>query len=175
MLRCQQHFGREYKYSLKIQKWFGVPKVIVRIKGEPFNPLLTDDDDEEILPSDVLKGLMNFEHAETVYAYRNGCNKISTYASKERKHIKIPGGSITIAALLAVLCAAMHAMLPAELQAAVLQDVAEPLLKTLMGLIVAITDPYVFISVVDGICLMEDVDGFCCFYSKCILGYVNAG
>ena len=160
MLRCQQHFGSEYKYSLKIQKWFGVPKVIIRIKGEPFDPFYTDDEDEEILSADILKGLMNYEHAETVYAYRNGCNEISTYARKEWKPVKIPGGSITIAALLAVVCAAIHAMLPAGWQTAILQDAVEPLLKTLMGLIVAVTGPFVFLSIVNGICLMEDVATF---------------
>lgn len=160
LLRCRQHFGRAHTYSLKIQKWFGVPKVIIRIKGEPFDPLYTDDDDEEILSSEILKGLMSYEHAETVYTYRNGCNEISTYVRKERKPIKIPGGAITIAALLAVLCAAIHAALPAAWQAAVMEDAAEPLLKTLMGLIVAVTGPFVFISIVDGICLMEDVATF---------------
>ena len=160
MLRCQQHFGSEHKYSLKIQKWFGVPKVIIRIKGEPFDPFYTDDEDEEILSADILKGLMSYEHAETVYAYRNGCNEISTYARKEWKPVKIPGGSITIAALLAVVCAAIHAMLPAGWQTAILQDAVEPLLKTLMGLIVAVTGPFVFLSIVNGICLMEDVATF---------------
>ncbi|MBR1694422.1 MAG: cation:dicarboxylase symporter family transporter, partial [Selenomonas sp.] len=113
-----------------------------------------------ILSSDILKGLMNYERAETVYAYRNGCNEISTYARKEWKPIKIPGGAITIAALLAMVCAAIHAMLPVDWQTTILQDVADPLLKTLMGLIVAITGPFVFISIVDGICLMEDVATF---------------
>ena len=160
LLRCQEHFGMEHKYDLKIQKWFGVPKVIIRIKGAPFDPFITDDDDKTVLPSYILKGLMNFEHAKTVYTYQEGCNEISTYANKERKPIKIPGGAITIAALLAVMCAAINTMLPAEWQTAILQDVADPLLKTLMGLIIAMTGPYVFISIVYGICLMDDVSTF---------------
>jgi len=161
LLRCQQHFGREYSYSLKIQKWFGVPKVIIRIKGEAYNPLSDEDfDDDEILSANILKGLMNYEQAETVYTYQNGYNEISTYARKAGKPLKIPGGSITIAALLAVVCAGVHALLPAGLQGVVLHDVAEPLLKTLMGLIVAVTGPFVFISIVNGICLMEDVTTF---------------
>ncbi|MBQ1808784.1 MAG: hypothetical protein IIZ87_04575, partial [Selenomonas sp.] len=29
LLRCQQHFSQDYQYTFQIQKWFGVPKVIV--------------------------------------------------------------------------------------------------------------------------------------------------
>lgn len=162
LLRCQQHFGQNYHYTLQIQKWFGVPKVIIRIKGEAYNPLSDGDidDDDDILPAQVLKGLMNYEQAETIYTYRNGYNEISTYAGKAWKPIKIPGGSITISALLAVVCAGAADLLPTELQEAVIHNVAEPLLKTLMGLIVAVTGPFVFISIVNGICLMEDVATF---------------
>ena len=163
LLRCQQHFGKDYKFNFKIKKWFGVPKIIIQIKGEAFNPLsedYVDDDDDDVLPTDVLKELMNFDQAKTVYVYRNGCNEISTYAKKAEKHIKIPGGSITIAAVLAVICAGINMLLPGEIQNVVLHDFAEPLLKTLMGLIVAVTGPFVFISIVDSICLMEDVATF---------------
>lgn len=162
LLRCQQHFGQDYQYSLQIQKWFGVPKVIIRIKGEAYNPLSDDDfdDDDDILPAPILKELMNYEQAKTVYTYRNGYNEISTYARKAWKPIKIPGGSITISALLAVVCAGANSMLPTELQGAVIHEAAEPLLKMLMGLIVAVTGPFVFISIVNGICLMEDVATF---------------
>ena len=87
LLRCQQHFGQNYHYTLQIQKWFGVPKVIIRIKGEAYNPLSDGDidDDDDILPAQVLKGLMNYEQAETIYTYRNGYNEISTYAGKAWK------------------------------------------------------------------------------------------
>ena len=94
LLRCQQHFGQDYQYSLRIQRWFGVPKVIIRIKGEAYNPLSDVDPDDDILPAQILKGLMNYEQAKTVYTYRNGYNEISTYARKAWKPIKIPGGRL---------------------------------------------------------------------------------
>ena len=53
LLRCQQHFGQNYHYTLQIQKWFGVPKVIIRIKGEAYNPLSDGDIDDDKLESDI--------------------------------------------------------------------------------------------------------------------------
>ena len=159
LLRFQQHFGKEHGIHVKSQKWFGVPKVIIRLKGAPFDPFQADeyDDDDDILSVDVMNSLFRYDHAKTVYAYKNGYNEVSTYATKAQKTVKIPGGIITKAILLAIICAAITGFLPPYWQTVATKDIADPLLKSLMGLIVALTGPFVFVSVVSGICIMDDV------------------
>ena len=158
LLCYQKEFGEEHEFSLLKRRWLGVPKILIRLEGKPFDPLKAED--KAALPRHVIQNLMNYEKAETIYSYQNGCNEISIFATKERKHLKIPGGNTTIAILLAVLCAFLNGLLPADAQEAVLHGLADPLLKTLMGLIAALTGPYVFISVAAGICAMEDISVF---------------
>lgn len=157
LLRFQQHFGKEHKVIIKTRKWFGIPKVVIRLQGAPFNPLDTNDDNDEMLTADIMQSLLKYEHARTVYAYKNGYNEISTYATKEQKAVKIPGGNITKSILAAVVLAALSSLLPADWQNVATNDIAAPLLEALMGMIVALTGPFVFISVVSGICIMDDV------------------
>ena len=158
MLCYQKEFGEEYEFSITKRRWLGVPKVVIRLQGKPFDPLKAED--KAALPRHVIQNLMNYEKAETIYSYQHGCNEISILATKERKHLKIPGGTITVTILLAVLCALLIGQLPEDTQATVLRGVADPMLENLMGLITAITGPFVFISVAAGICAMEDISVF---------------
>ena len=141
-----------------MRKWFGTPKVLIKIRGAAFNPLETHEDyDDEIMMSTVMQNLLQYESAGTTYAYQNGCNEIRVFSTKERKPIKIPGGNITIAILLAFAAAFVVGQLPQNVQDFIVQDLSVPLLKTLMGLIVAVTIPTIFVSVVSSICIMEDI------------------
>ena len=104
-----------------------------------------------------MQNLLQYESAGTSYAYQNGCNEIRIFSTKERKPIKIPGGSITIAILLAFATSFLVGQLPQNVQDFIVKDLSIPLLKTLMGLIVAVTIPMIFVSVVSSICIMEDI------------------
>lgn len=158
LLRCNEHFGAEKNFDLKMSKWLGAPKVLIRIRGEAFNPLETPEDyDDEIMTATVMQNLLNYETAETTYRYLNGYNEIHVFSTKERKPIKIPGGNITIAILLAFAAAFIVGQLPQFVQDFIVQDLTAPILKTMMGLIFAVTIPMIFISVVSSICIMEDI------------------
>ena len=153
LVRCSDHFGEEKNFELKMNKWFGAPKVLIRIRGEAFNPLETPEDyDDEFMTSTVMKKLLKYESAGTTYTYSNGYNEIRMFSTKERKPIKIPGGNITIAILLAFAAAFLVGNLPQNIQDFIVQDLSVPLLKTLMALIVGVTVPTIFISVVASIC-----------------------
>ena len=158
LLRCSEHFGEEKDFEIKTRKWFGTPKVLIRIRGKEFNPLETPENyDDEIMTATVMKNLLQYESAGTTYRYQNGYNEIRIFSTKERKPIKIPGGNITIAILLAFAASFVVEKFPQTVQTFLVDDLAVPLLNMLMGLIIAVTIPTVFISVVASICIMDDI------------------
>ena len=157
LLRWQEYFGAEQEIQIQTQKWFGTPKVLVRLKGNPFNPLEKSDNELAILSAEIMQNLLIQEGAQTTYSYRNGYNEISTVSTKERKPIKLPGGSITVAILIAIAASFIVEYFPQSFQEFLVYGLTVPLLDTLMKLIVAVTIPTVFISVVASICVMENV------------------
>lgn len=157
LLRWQENFGVEHEFQVQMRKWFGTPKVSIRLKGALFNPLTMPEDDLAILSAEVMQNLLIHEGARTTYSYENGVNELSTVSTKERKPIKLPGGSITVSILIAIAASFVVKNFPQNIQAFLVDDLAVPLLNVLMGLIVAITIPTVFISVVASICVMENV------------------
>ena len=158
LLRCQENFGAEKSFELKTRKLFGAPKVLIRIRGKAYNPLETPEDyDDEVITAKVMQNLLNYETAGTSYRYQNGCNEISIFSTKERKPLKIPGGNITVAILLAFAASFAVGQLPQFVQDFIVQKLTVPLLKTLMGLIVAVTIPTIFVSVMSSICIMDDI------------------
>ncbi len=157
-LRCQKFFGVEHEFSVQKRKWFWTPRVLIRIKGKVYNPLETaEKDDMAILSAEIMKNLLFYERAEASYRYKNGYNEIIISSKQEIKKIKVPGGSITAAILLAFAAAFIVEQLPQNLKLFILDGLAIPLLNTLMQLIVAVTIPTIFFSVVSAICVMDDV------------------
>ena len=57
LLRYQEHFGEAHDFKLYTKKFFSAPKIVIRVKGEPFNPLQTSDDDDTIFRTGVHKRL----------------------------------------------------------------------------------------------------------------------
>ena len=113
LLRFQEHFGNDYEFKITMIRWFTPAKVKIRIKGKPFNPLEeTESDEEPIFSPEIMQSLMHYENAGTAYRYENGYNEITAFSTKEQKAVKIPGGSITVAILLAITCAFSVKFLP---------------------------------------------------------------
>ena len=154
LLRFQEKFGETQEFTIKTRQCFGTPKVIIRLKGKPFNPLETED---EIFSAETMRNLLNYETAGTSYSYGNGHNEIVIFSKKEKVPIKIPGGSITIAILLAIVCSFIFIYLPSSFQNFIIQNVTTPILNTLMKLIVGVTIPIIFISVVSSICIVDNI------------------
>ena len=155
LLRCQSNFGIEHEFKISMRKWFSAPKVTINISGEPFNPLKEDD---SIIPAAVMRNLLNYEGTGTVYRYENGVNEITAFTRRERKPVKIPGGNVTLAILLAIATAIpARIFLPPEVQKFLLESLAEPIFQAIMNLIMAVNLPLIFISIVSSVCAMEDI------------------
>lgn len=99
LLRFQEKFGEDQEFKFVTRKWFSTPKILIKIKGLPYNPI--DDNDEQIFSENIMKNLLNYDQASLTYRYENGFNEITATTSKEIKKLKIFGGSNTISILLA--------------------------------------------------------------------------
>ena len=156
LLSWQERFGEEHEFKIYMRKWFSAPKVVIRLADEPFNPLKNDiADDESIFSNDVMNNLLHYDEAKTIYRYENGYNELISFSTKERKPIKIPGGSIMISILLAVICSFMFGFLSQEIQNILINEIVSPLLSSLMNLIITITVFMMFFSIVSSICAIE--------------------
>lgn len=147
----------EKEFQLYKKKWFSTPKIIIRIKGEPFYPLHNEQEDDTILSNEVMQRLLRYDEAKTTYRYENGYNELISYSTRERKLPKIPGGSITIAIVLAIISSLIVGYLPPEIQTIFAEEIVTPTLSTLLSLIVTVTVFMIFFSIVSGICAIEDV------------------
>ncbi|MBR4642125.1 MAG: hypothetical protein IKO74_05305 [Selenomonadaceae bacterium] len=64
LLRCSEHFGAEKDFEFKMSKWLGVPKLLIQIRGEAFNPLETPENyDDEVITATVMQNLLHYESA----------------------------------------------------------------------------------------------------------------
>lgn len=157
LIRWQEHFGTAHEFKIYKKRWFSVPKIIIRVKGEPFYPLQNDnEDDDTILSNEVMRRLLNLDEVKTTYRYENGYNELISFSTKEHKPLKIPGGSITIAMFVAIIFSFIVGFFPQDVQNILVEKVTSPSLSTLLHLIITVTVFMIFITVVSSICAIED-------------------
>lgn len=156
LLRWQEHFGEQKNFQVQKHKRFGAPSISIKISGDGFNPLKTSTNELAIFSEEVMKSLLAYDRAQVNYLYHNTCNELNISAVKERKPIKIPGGSITVAIMIALASAFVVKQCPQSVQTFLVDGLTVPLLDTIMKLIIAVTIPTVFISVVASVCVMEN-------------------
>lgn len=155
LIRCQETFGKEHEFTLITRKWLGTPRVSIKIKGNPFNPLENNDNDG-FFSDNVLNDLLNYEKARVIYRYEYGFNEIRAFSPLEIKSLKIPGGSNTISILLAIIFALIAGNFSSEVQNLIV-NIITAVLNMLFGAIIAANIPFIFISIVASICAMENV------------------
>ena len=56
LLRYQEKFGEDLNFSLVTKKWFGTPKILIKIKCSPYNPI-DDNSEENIFSEQIIKNL----------------------------------------------------------------------------------------------------------------------
>lgn len=157
LLRFQEKFGEDCSFKFITRKWLGTPKISIKIKGKPYNPI-EDDDEEQIFPESIMKNLSNYEKAEIIYRYENGYNEILAFTPREIKKLKIPGGAVTISILLAIFFGIIcNEIFTQQTQDIFVNEFLNPILKTLFGALIAINIPLIFISIVASICNIEDI------------------
>ena len=154
LLRYRDRFGENQEAFMST----GVlsNRVVIKLKGENFDPLI-ESEENNILSSRFVQNLLEAVETSTTHRYYNGYNLITAEARKEVKNFKIPGGTITVAIVLAVILAEIVKHLSETFTLTLINIIVAPLLSRLMGLITLVTGPLIFISVLSGICALDDI------------------
>ena len=106
LLRYQEIFGADHEFKFFTRKFLSTPKITIRVKGQTFNPLENNVDDS-VIPASIMQNLLNYE---TI------------------KIPGIPGGSITIALLLAILASFIISQLSPATQSFIISGLVTPII-----------------------------------------------
>ena len=155
LLRYQEKFGKRHEFKFVIRKWLGTPRISIKVKGEPYNPLEYSDE-EQIFSENIINNLLNYEKVRLLYRYEGGFNEINVFSARKVKKFKIIGGSSTVAIMLAIVFSLIVGNFSVEMQN-IIVNVITPILNKLLGLLIMINTPVIFISVLASICSMEDI------------------
>ncbi len=155
LLRFQEKFGENQDFDFVTKKWFGTPKISIKIKGTPYNPL--EDNDDQIFSLNIMNNLLDYEKAQVIYRYEHGYNEIVASSTKNIRDFKIPGGAITTVIITSILTAYLISNLPQAAQDAVVFDILTPILNTLLGTLIAVCLPLTFVAIIASIFTMENV------------------
>ena len=67
LLSYQEKFGEEQEFQLVTKIWLGTPRILIKIKGKPFN--LLEDDDSSIFSEEIMQNLLHYEKARMIYRF----------------------------------------------------------------------------------------------------------
>ena len=151
LLDYQDKFGQGQEYDLSIKKFFGLLRISIRIPSQQFNPLEAKPEDEY----SILNKLMDYDDSKPNYRYRNGTNEV-IFSIRKKEKFKIPGGKLTIAVLLALVLGILCRFLPSNILTFLLEVIIDPISARLPKLVSALTIPLIFISILAGICALDE-------------------
>ena len=176
LLNFRDHFGTKAEYGFRVRRRpFGFSRVLISLKGEPFNPLAESEEDNISL---ILSSLMEDTVKKDSYRYLLGTNFVRFTLAKDKKSRKIPGGNVTIATLLAVICGLAFRLVPEAVRLPILSDLIEPISSRLPKVISALSVPLIFVSILTGICALDEISSLSSLGSRvtfpfCLLFFPN--
>lgn len=148
LLNFQEHFGTEAEYEVTMKSYLGFPLLRIGLRGESFDPLSVGEDDEYY---EVMHNLVSFEDAKPTWRYVNGENRVTISVSRRVNRSTIFSGPLVLSLVAAVTFVLLCRFLPAEIVTLMLEDVITPMFSAMMRLLVGVTGPVVFLSLVTGI------------------------
>ncbi len=148
LIRMQEHFGDDTPVTLSAGNLLGKPILMVRMRGERFDPR------DEVGQTEWERSLMEAAGLRPTYAYLGGYNVISISCPRA------PMGSTAhaaIAIVLGVIISRVGMYFPESTREMLLEGLVTPLFDTFTGMLSGIVGPMVFFSVAWGICGMGDM------------------
>lgn len=150
LLNWMQHFGEDASIQVLTGKKFGNHQLIMRIKGDKFDPLTWQDAEY----SEYLAHISESLGLLPTYHYKNGMNTIAFKLTKEVNTIL----QLFITLLLAIIVGFAGKLLPANFRNGVCEAVLTPLYDTFLGILSTVAGPMIFLSVTWGIYGIGDTE-----------------
>lgn len=164
-----QNDGREFYYSFK--KRFGSVLCELYITGSKLDVLHPDIHNTN--ESNIIDHIFNVGPGEVLYQYKDGVNVISTSIPLETPKLKLPGSAMLQAVVFAVILGALLRLLPADVITSILDKYISPVYSTFMGALKGITEPVIFITLIVGVCALDDLNTLSNVGKKILLSFLK--
>ena len=152
LLEYKENNNEGHTFSLNCGTTFGKINISVKMSGESLDPF----EEKEVAELEVLRRLMRCSDSSKSWSYKNGNNIVSFSPVKK---VKMSFSKKTIlAVILGVIAGIIAGRFSEETQGQVLDNFINPTLKTIMGVITAVSGPMIFFSLLWGICTIGDTD-----------------
>lgn len=157
LLNYRDRFGEETEFTLRCEKRFSRPRIVIAVVGENLEPFAASENDGEY-SSETLRGMLANIGLAPSHRYKNGENIITLTPERKKR------GSTMIwllaAIVLAVAAGLLCSLLPENIREFLSVQVIEPITGKFMGFLSAISGPLIFLSVLWGIYSIGDVASF---------------
>lgn len=150
----QKEEGRKITYSLK--KRFGSVLCEIFVTGSKLDALQPEIN-SKISESNIIDHVFNIGPSDTLYQYKDGVNVFSSSIPVDAKKFRFPGNSMLHAVVLGVIIGLLFKQLPPDVITAILDKYVSPVYSTFMGALKGITEPVIFITLIVGICALDDL------------------
>ena len=149
LLNYQDELGEDTRFSYKLHKHLGQPRIELTVFDQSMYPFPEGEDDENRF---ILNRLMADLGTTPNWQYRNGRNVITFMPVKQRS----TQAMVLITMLLSVLCGLGCRLFAPELGATLYDGLLSPIFDALMGLLSTISGPMIFPSICWGIFSIGD-------------------
>ena len=153
LLTYQQKFGEDKEFKLYLEKRFGRHRIILRIKGDAFDPFSSLDEDDRLMHN-----LMERMGKAPIWNYRRSCNEIVFAEGKKKSMSSMM--KILIAVALSIGFGLLARLLPGDTAHVVGETWMAPVQNVIMGFLSCLSALFILLSVTSGICNMGDVSTF---------------
>jgi len=171
LLKYRDVFGQDAAFSYAIKKRFATLLVEISVCGRPLNVLHPEG--EEGKGSDILDNLFNNADGQILYNYKNGQNIISVSMPIEAPKLKLPGSPSLHAIILAIIAGLLLKLLSADSITVLVDSYISPVYSSLMGALKGLMEPVIFISLVIGICALDDLKTLSTIGKKTLLSFLK--
>lgn len=171
LLKYRDTLGESASFSYTIKKRFSNFLVEVFVDGDPIDVLHPEGQNGE--GSAILDNLFNSSDGQILYKYQNGRNIISVSMPIESRISKLPGSPSLYAIILAVIVGLLMKLLPQDTTAMLVESYISPVYSTLMNALKGLMEPVIFISLVIGICALDDLKTLSTIGKKTLLSFLG--
>ena len=153
LLTYQQKFGAEAKFEMYLEKRMRMPRIVLRIFGDSFDPFGSLNEEDWLMHN-----LMESMGTAPVWNYRRSCNEVVFTAGKKKKMSSV--AKILIAIALGIGLGMLARLLPGTLAHNISETWMAPVQNAIMGLLSSLSALFIMLSVTSGICGMGDISTF---------------
>lgn len=173
LLKYHDAFGDNTNFYYSIRKRFSILLVDIYVQGESLNVLRLEG--LKNTDSNILENMFaNKGDGEVIYKYRDNENIISISLPIESKKIKIPGSKNLHAIVLGVLVGFLLKYFLSPTNVTIFVDsYVSPIYSSLMGALKGLMEPVIFISLVVGMCAIEDLRSLSTIGKEILLSFIK--